>query len=104
MNVGRGLVRLWLVATVIWASLVWLLFHNLPGHPLFPAVERWATAEEAFDRLAQNQSGRVVVRPASGPMIEPWMVGAAVPPVTFFAVGAGLLWVVRGFRILIADD
>jgi hypothetical protein len=98
MSIGRGLFRLWLVVMAVWAGLMWALFNDLPSHPLFPAVVRWTTAEEAFDHLGPNQSERIVVRPSSGPMVAPWMVAAAVPPAIVFVVGTGLFWAVRGFR------
>lgn len=70
MNVSRGLFRVWLVVTILWAIVTGLFLGKA-----FVAPEssiRWAA-------------------------LAYWLILASVPPALLFALGWVLLWVSRGF-------
>ena len=70
MRVARGLLRLWLVLSVLWVAVV--------------AYVTWSIAWRSAD-------------PAAFVLAEALPL-ALVPPVFVLALGAALVWAFRGFR------
>jgi hypothetical protein len=88
--ISRGLLRLWVVASVLWVLVVGLVaWVAWPAHTDFfdafkstlPDAPPWAQP----DPLARND---LVLA----------LCFAVVPPVAVFILGMSLLWAVRGFR------
>jgi hypothetical protein len=99
MNLGRGLIRLWLVAALIWIlGSGWVLRGNLLAdcNRLFRIEENDATPAidcrlEKIAALGNAKSGwplGVQIRATE------WVV---IPPLVVLAIGGLGFWVVRGF-------
>jgi hypothetical protein len=77
MDISRGLLRLWLVATAIWIVAVLVIQLN---------------DDQALAALTPG------IWPAGGMLdLNFWFFNVLIPPVAVFAAGGILLWAARGF-------
>jgi hypothetical protein len=101
-NVTRGLFRLWIVVSVLWAvgagGAAWYLYPK-PETEWVPGwaredVPSWTRSEAAGvwqprkpEDIAKNQREALAVAALAG----------LLPPIIVLVVGASLVWAVRGF-------
>jgi hypothetical protein len=89
MNWSRGLLRLWMVLSVLWLIIVGAAFIAQP-EPIFHFSDRDITKVPDRELLAAAASVR-------SQQLTFLAAGLGVPATTF-VLGWGLLWAVRGFR------
>lgn len=121
MNIRRGLFRLWLVGSSLWAVAIGLITLNTWPHDVCVDPLAWSRAQpidpciaasspSGFDPsppqldrngLPQFDPNRpYIVEKASERrnVVVNASIVALVPPATFLIIGSALLWAFRGFR------
>jgi hypothetical protein len=95
------LFRFWLLFAVPWVA-GWLIAaaHEATSAKRFEFTN---TKGERFEIVAESEfyAAYLAERGLRQRRIDiafPYLVGAVVPPAILFAVGAGLLWALRGFK------
>jgi hypothetical protein len=92
MQIGRGLFRLWVVASVLWVLVVGVM-----------TWQTWPAQTDFFDAFKSTPPDTDTppwAKPDPGARDELISASyiAVAPPVAALILGMSLLWVVRGFR------
>jgi hypothetical protein len=104
MKWARGLFRLWLVLSVLWigfvATMTWQTLPTDPNPPLRFVIdkpgdelswwEKYRSAAADLPDAPRIIDGREQIRSA--------VFEAFIPPLSMLALGAALIWAMRGFR------
>ena len=99
MRVARGLLRLWLVLSVLWIGGVGVvIWRTFPEGSRPPSV--------TFRRTNDLKIGTVLGLDASSPIwirnnarpLQTAILLALIPPAFVLALGSALIWAIKGFR------
>jgi hypothetical protein len=85
MNIGRGLFRLWLIASVVWVGACLLRFDFSCFFGSYPWCEWWMLHRVHYYFSSNNE------------YVETLALTFGVPIVAFI-IGAAILWAVKGFQ------
>jgi hypothetical protein len=102
LRVARGLLRLWLVLSVLWIGgvgvVTWRTFpeNELPSICDLPANERSEALDCSWLRRVKDEL--VFMDKKQRAAIQNGILLALVAPAFALALGSALIWAIRGFR------